>query len=483
MSLDNVTRRDRRARRAGASHSAPRRMSRTLLLGMVACLLAPASAVAASLHPKLLAEASYGAVTPSFARTADGTLHVAYETNTNWGDSANGIGVRSISPSGVVEPPVQALAWNAGPSNGIPGLAVMPGGSLEAVFIGSPGGDPGPWGISSTNGGSSWTGPVDIGSGSMEGGGGMTLQTSNGTPVLTEGCCGGLVVQQGFGAGTPTNQVVNSTDGVAGNVDSAVDAATGAVIASWDSAASPGGLWFQEVAPSQGTPIKLPVPVQYGTGEPLPVAGRDNGPGVFAAYPSNYGSTTHIRLARYGGGSLAVGSVKGLHADAWGTATGPDGRIWVFWFGTLGNGTAITAVTRSNKAVTRFEPIQQYRFTWSGGITLSGDGRLGPLDMLIGGTPFEKVCCGVTGIYYGRVLPELSASVSATDLGGGKFGLKVKVTDAGDPLSGATASAKGTSGKTAKGKVKLKVSGVRGDRVMVKILAPGYQVLRARLTL
>jgi hypothetical protein len=66
----------------------------------------------------------------------------------------------------------------------------------------------------------------------MEGGGQMTLQVSNGAPVLTEGCCGELVVQQGFGPGTPTSQLVNSTDGVAGNIDTAVDAASGAVVAS-----------------------------------------------------------------------------------------------------------------------------------------------------------------------------------------------------------------------------------------------------------
>ena len=463
-----------------SKQSGQRRLTRTVLLGAAALLLAPAGAGAASLHSQLLAQASYGAVTPSFARTPDGTLHVGYETNTNWGASANGIGIRSISASGLLGPPVQAWAWNAGPSNGIPGLAVMPGGLLEAVFGGSPSGDPGPWGLSSTNGGSSWSAPADIGSESMEGGGAMTLQVSNGTPVLTEGCCGGLVVQQGFGAGAPTSQIVNSTDGVAGNVDSAVDAATGAVIASWDSAASPGGMWFQQVAPSQGAPVKLPVPLQYGSGTPLPVAGRDHGAGVFAAYPSNYATTTHIRLARYGGGSIGVGSVKGLHANQWSVATGPDGRIWVFWAGTLSDGKEITAVTRSNKAITRFEPIQQYRSNWSGGFTLSGDGRGGPLDMLIAATPSVKP---VTGIYYARILAELSASASAKEVGGGKFDLKVKVSDAGDPVGGATVSAKGASGTTSKGKATVKISGSAGERVTVKIAAPGYRELRVGVTL
>ena len=53
-----------------------------------------------------------------------------------------------------------------------------------------------------------------------------------------------------------------------------------------------------------------------------------------------------------------MGSVKGLHAAVSGVATGPDGRIWVFWAGEI-NGRGITAFTRSNRAVTRFEPIQR----------------------------------------------------------------------------------------------------------------------------
>ncbi len=459
----------------------PRRETKLLgamLLGVALGLFAPAAAWGATLHPKLLAKVSYGAVPPSFARTADGNLHVVYQTNTNWGDSANGVGAVTISPSGQVSPQVQALSWPP-PSNpgGIPGVAVMPGGALEAVFGGSPSGDPGPWGISSTNGGASWSAPVDVGSGSMEGGGAMTLQVSNGTPVLTEGCCGGLVVQQGFGPGSNTYQLVNSTDGVAGTVDTAVDATTGADIASWDSVAGSGGLWLQQIAPTEGTAVKLPVPSQYGESQPQVLANRDGGPGVFTAYPANYANTTHMSLFRYGGGSVPVGSVNGLHTDNWGAATGSDGRIWVFWAGFI-NGKGITAVTRSNKALTRFEPIQLYDFNWSGGITLSGDGRLGPLDLLVAGTPATPAGAA-TGIYHARILPELSASVSAKDLGGGKFKVKVKVTDAGDAVSGATASAKGHSATTSSsGKAKLIVSGSGGEHVTVTITAPGYQTLK-----
>lgn len=459
-----------------------RRLARTVSLGLTLALLLAGGAAGAVLHPKLLVKAGYGTLPVGFARAGNGNLHVAVETNTDWGNAASGVGVLSISPSGHVGPFVQALAWPSVPSgspSGVPGLAVMPSGALQAVFGGSPSGVDGPWGITSTDGGATWSAPANIGSGLMAfGDGNLTLQVANGTPVLTAGCCGNVVIQQGFGPGAPTYQLTNSADDAAGDTASAVDAKTGAVVVSWDSNAGSGGIWLQQAAPSVGAAQKAPIPSQYGTGAPLILAGRDSGPGVFAAYPANYGSTTHMRLLRYAGGSAAVGSVKGLHAAVSGAATGPDGRIWVVWAGEI-NGHGVTAYTRSNKAVTRFEPVQTVRASWADLFTVSGDGRLGPLDLLMSGTP--QVTSGplVQGIYYARVLPELSATVSVTSLAKGKHKLAVQVRDAGDPIGAATVSARGQSTKTnSKGAAKLTVTGTAGDRVTVTVTDPGYSVLK-----
>ena len=195
-----------------------RRLLRTMMLGLAIALTAPAGAAAATLHRTLVAKVGYGTTPPSFARTADGVMHVAFETNVSWGNSANGVGAVSISPSGHVGPLVQALAWggSGGSPNGIPGLAVLPGGALEATFGGSPGGDDGPWGISSTDGGATWSAPVDVGSGSMEFGDSyVPLVVSSGTPILGAGCCGGIVIQRGFGTGAPTYLLTNSSDNAA----------------------------------------------------------------------------------------------------------------------------------------------------------------------------------------------------------------------------------------------------------------------------
>ncbi len=455
---------------------------RIVLLGAVVALLAPSGAVGLALHPKLLTKAGYGTLPIGFARTADGRLHVAFATNTSWGDASSGVGAVAISPSGSVGPQVQALAWSgltSGSPSGVPGLAVMPNGALQAVFGGSPSGVDGPWGITSTDGGQTWSAPANVGSGSMAfGDSNLTLQLSSGTPVVTAGCCGNIVIQQGFGTGSPTYQLTNTGDDAAGNTASAVDAKSGAVVASWDSNAGSGGIWLQQVAPTAGSAQKAPIPSQYGTGPPLLLAGRDTGSGVFAAYAADFSSTTHIRLLRYGGGSVAVGSVKDLHAKVSGAATSLDGRIWVVWAGEI-NGHGITAFTRSNKAVTRFEPIQTANFTWAQLFTLSGDGRLGPLDLLMSGTPDTKTGPLVQGIYHARLLPELSAAAAVTSLGGGKFTLAVSVTDAGDAVSGATVSAKGQSKTTnSKGVAKLSLSGTAGKDITVTVTHAGYTSLK-----
>jgi hypothetical protein len=457
-----------------------------VVLGLAPAVLAPGGATGAALHPKLLTKAGYGTLPIGFARSADGRLHVAFATNTSWGDSASGVGAVAISPSGTVGPQVQALAWTgltSGSPSGIPGLAVMPSGALQAVFGGSPSGVDGPWGITSTDGGITWSAPANIGSGSMAfGDSNLTLRVAGSTPVLTAGCCGNIVIQQGFGINSPTYQLTNASDDAAGNTASAVDAKTGAVVASWDSNAGSGGIWLQQAALTAGAAQKAPIPSQYGTGAPLMLAGRDSGPGVFGAYPADFAPTTHVRLLRYGGGSLAVGSVKGLHAQVTSVATSLDGRLWVMWAGDI-NGHGITAYTRSNKAVTRFEPVQTGRFTWAQLFTLSGDGRLGPLDLLMSGAPDTKGPL-VEGIYYVRLLPELSATVASTSIGKGTFKLTAKVTDAGDAVSGATVSAKGQSKTTgAKGSATLTISGSAGDHVSVTITHPGYRTLKMSVKL
>jgi hypothetical protein len=63
---------------------------------------------------------------------------------------------------------------------------------------------------------------------------------------------------------------------------------------------------------------------------------------------------THVSVFSSAGGTRAVGSLAGVTAKALGVATGLGSRIWVMW----GDENGGLGVTRSNRNLTHFEPIQ-----------------------------------------------------------------------------------------------------------------------------
>lgn len=87
------------------------------------------------------------------------------------------------------------------------------------------------WGITSSDGGATWTPPADVRSGPNEQlayASDLTARMAGATPVLTVPQAGALVIQTGLGAGSPTFLLNNTTtDGSVVDVDSAVDAASG----------------------------------------------------------------------------------------------------------------------------------------------------------------------------------------------------------------------------------------------------------------
>lgn len=458
----------------------PRSIRWALLALVAALLLAPAAGQAKVTFKRIASPASTGSL-PNYglARTSDGTLHLIYQTTSSLtGSAPNGLAALSISASGHLAPTVPALqGWNAGR----PGLTALPNGSLAAAFGAiAPGtSHSSVWAITSSNGGSTWTAPSDISSGALESlayGSDVTMKATGATPVLTLPQAGNLVIQQGFGPGSPTYQATNSSDGSVGDVETAVNG-TGTVVASWQSLAGPGADFMQAVAPNVGSP--QPVPGQLRND--LVIAGQDNASGVFAAYtPDN----KNVRLLRYGGGSVGVGALKGVTPAALGVATGPAGRIWVFWGSDNGSG---VAVTRSNKAVTRFEPLQRVNpniFTlWR----LAGDGRLGPLDLLADMIPNAK-SAPPPGIYYGRVLPLLSLSAVVSSVKNGKgqviaHKVKCTVTDAGDAVSGAKVAGGGKSATTNSSGQATLIFGKTGGYVTLTVTDPGYQALQVRVKL
>jgi hypothetical protein len=454
------------------------------ILPAIVAALAITGTVSASPTPKFTRLSTVGVgPMPSYGmvRTADGTLHLVYQTTPGGVASPNGLAATSISPAGSVGQVAALQGWQAGR----PGLITLPNGTLEAVFGAI---SPAPtlissiWAITSSDGGATWSAPVNVkGGGPLESlayGSDLTAQMFGSTPLLTLPQAGGLVIQEGLVAGSPAQLLTDNTDNSAGDVNTAVDAGSGDVVASWQSLAGNGGTYIQTVAPNIGGAQLVP-------GQPrnqLVIAGRDAGPGVFAAYtPDN----THVRLFRYGGFSLAVGSVAGVPASTLGVATGLDGRIWVMW----GSDSGGLAVTRSNKAATKFEPIQHLDYIPSSLYRLSGDGRLGPLDLLVDEIPPAKSGpVPPTGTFHARVLPELSANFSTTAVKNSQgkviaYKLDVGVTDAGDAVSGAIVSSGGQTAKTnTAGIAKLNLTATSSS-ITVTITKAGYQKLTKSIQL
>jgi hypothetical protein len=445
--------------------------------GMAAAAIVLAAAPAAWSAPvKLTRVGAVPGVAGSvygFVRTPDGTLHIVRPTSAN---GANGLTADAITPSGTLRPAVTALSTQWGVS--VPGLVTLPDGSLDAFFgaISPSTGDSGVWEITSTNGDQTWSAPVDVHSGPLEAlayGSAITARIDVTTPVLVIPQAGNVVVQQGLGPNTPTYTATTSTDDFATNADAALDAATGVVVASWHSAQGSGADYLQGVAPNAGAAQKAP-------GQPrddLVLAGRDKGPGVFGAYTTD---DRHVRLLRYGGGSVAVGSLASAIPAAMGVATGVDGRIWVMWGSDNGN----VAVTRSNRAVTRFEPVRRLSERVTTLTHLAGDGRLGPLDLLVDQVASTNPLLP-RAVYHARVPPVLSAAVSVRTTKSKKSAvtshmLTVTVTDAGDAVSGATVTAAGHIKKTGgKGVAKIILPGAGTAKVTVSVTAPGYAKLTA----
>ena len=201
----------------------------------------------------------------------------------------------------------------------------------------------------------------------------------------------------------------------------ATDQASGAVVLSGETISGTGGTFVQQVLPSAGPAVLLPSTLKERASG---IAARIGGAGTYVAYADG----KQVRLARYGG------SARTLARGAFDTAnvfSGPEGRLWIAW----GDANDGLFVTRSNRAVSRFEPVQHLKFPGSvNGVAVflvQGEGSSGALDL------FANLLIGKDGGFWRtHVLARdaLHATVTKT-----RSGNKVAFTlgDAGDPLSGA----------------------------------------------
>jgi hypothetical protein len=165
--------------------------------------------------------------------------------------------------------------------------------------------------------------------------------------------------------------------------------------------------------------------------------------GIFAVYCSNDSACSHLLLWHFGAKKpLVVPDGAGAHFYA--MASGPDGRLWLAWF----DSADVLFTVRTNEADTKFGPVESYnashQFFTSQSLGIGG-GNFGRLDVVVCGADnsFKPVC-------------EATQSLTALAVSPGKITIdnassnKVTftVTDAGDPVAGATLSVAGRSAST-----------------------------------
>jgi hypothetical protein len=250
----------------------------------------------------------------------------------------------------------------------------------------------------------------------------------------------------------------------------ATDGATGAVVMSWLSNGRQSGTYVKQVLPSQGPLESLPSGLTEGSSG---IAARIGAPGTFVAYTGTTDQT--VRLYEYAAKTSIV--TRGPYRVAKVFAA-PEGRLWMLW----GDANSGVFVTRSNKAVTRWEPVQKLPLppNLTAFYNAQGEGSAGPLDA------FVDLLIGTTdrGFWRTHVLPRDSLAASVSYQSGGSSGrsrsthISFRLTDAGDAVKGAIiAVLKG--GTTiahlrTDGSGRASTSYTGNTRIMANASAPGY---------
>lgn len=266
--------------------------------------------------------------------------------------------------------------------------------------------------------------------------------------------------------------------GEAQAVSLARDSASGAAYALWYSGSSGAmnGIHAQQVwpqsAPQQAAPLSsVPYagePTSVNPGQNVAVAGRVGG-GVWAAYGSGYPSPHRLVLWRVGSSQRLVltrpGSIQYV-----GISAAPGGRMWVWWV----EGNRVFA-TRTNPSVTAAGVVRAV--TAPGGASptrTTGDGALGPLDVVVNAQPGAA-----SAIWSTRILESLRVRVSPRRVSASDS-VTVRVTDAGVAVRGAVVRlGKAAKHTNSRGRATFTVAGGTSGARAVVARARGYDPGRA----
>jgi hypothetical protein len=380
---------------------------------------------------------------PGLARTDDGVLHVLYvRKNGTKEDLVQTV----VAPDGKVGANTVAFASWAGMSH--PDLVRMPDGSLR-VFFG---------GIRSTNAGetnnsmNTATAPKGGSPWSLQDG--KAAQATNayattvagaglakdGTPISAWSTTFGVGVHYGTSPSDP-DIVIKADTCCFYNPDIGVDAASGQAWVAYYSNQKASGIYAQALSKAGLQGARALVPGSVTDGQSLSpdgrtvVSGRIGAPGVFTAYGRGYPTFKSLALLKLGSAAPQI-VIPGNGLKHVNLAAAPEGRLWLLW---VLNDTVYA--TRTNRAATRVGPPTAIKAPGTV-YRLNGEGSAGPLDVIAN--------LGASGqaFFHQQVWPKLQLSGKATKTPSGRK-LTLRVTDAGDPVAGATVKVAGKTATTA----------------------------------
>jgi hypothetical protein len=473
----------------------------TTLLTLAALALAPA-AWAGGPGTWSQVTASGLAVTRqvSLARTADGTLHVAWAGP---GYAETQILERSVSRPGVLAPATTVVLPDS-TSIGDPAL-VADGGTPWAFYAGFfLGGQEGLAYSAYDMQYNLWHLPVPITEkGNAYLANPSAIRTADGTFFEAWDSENGVFVHRGFlpdPEPAEFNNVDLSPTGYYSNL--AVETGTGRIWLAWSRIdnAHPGtdGVWVRLVDASTGAPAgapyQLPGSTTVSNGTPgsyfmqarTPMASQPTGPGVFVAYPTGYPRPTGVRLWKLGtdaGGSptatsVAIAAGSAVQGDA-AVAADPVGRLWVLWAQRDGSRFAVYA-RRSNPFATVFgAPVKVFVPAGVGSLWhIAADAQADRVDVL---AHVSNAAGAAT--WHTQLLAGLSVTFSKTALKAKtRYSLVVTVKDAGTPVAGVKVRIGTKAGKTnASGKATLKVGPLARGSVTVTVTGTGYSTMTTHL--
>lgn len=449
----------------------PRNLNRPrlALLGAaaVAALAALASGNLARSAPQLLPAVHWERVSGpnntgqqlGLARLANGTLHVVWNRGN---PPPTDIYDTRFSPSGA-KLGTSTVATHWGGSGGL-ALLAMPDGTLRLFTTGAHTvGDP--------NGGvNTFTAPASgtawaLDSGAVWGGPPAAAATilgaalnKGGQPVTAWAAAAVSNVQTGVTGGDSTQ--VCACDAL--TADIATDAGSGAVIMAGETIGNPFGAYVERALPSPGGRVVLPSATQDAGDSGI--SGRIGASGVYVAWTDGNRpgvSKPAMHLTRYGGPTRTIAHGSFTFAKVF---PGPQGRLWITW----GDASDGVFVTRSNRAVGRFEPVQKLTSPPQASFLgdAAGEGSQGALDLFVQ----QDVAGG--GYWHAHVLAEDTLTASVSKKSNGTRIVTFHVTDAGDAVPGAhistghggplTTSAAGTATLTLHAGAKLHATATAG---------------------